>query len=130
MADSQQMKPEVFLDTAYAIALSSRTDQYHDKAVELARQLKEEGTGLVTTRAVLLEMGNALSRERYRTAAVRLLEALEADPDVGHCTADGIVVCASGSVVPRQTGQGLGADRLRFICRHAGAQDDKCSHDR
>jgi predicted nucleic acid-binding protein len=37
----------------------------------------------VTTRAVLLEIGNALSRERYRTAAVRLLEALEADPDVG-----------------------------------------------
>jgi predicted nucleic acid-binding protein len=83
MAGSQQMEPEVFLDTAYAIALSSRTDQYHDKAVELARQLKEEGTKLVTTRAVLLEIGNALSGERYRTAAVRLLEALEADPDVG-----------------------------------------------
>ena len=77
------MEPEVFLDTAYAIALSSRTDQYHDEAVELARQLKEEGTKLVTTRAVLLEIGNALSRERHRTAAVRLLEALEADPDVG-----------------------------------------------
>jgi uncharacterized protein len=36
----------------------------------------------VTTRAVLLEIGNALSRLRYRPAAVCLLRALEADPGV------------------------------------------------
>lgn len=82
-ANSLPMEPEVFLDAAYAIALSSRTDHYHDIAVALARQLKEEHTKLVTTRTVLLEIGNALPRERYRSAAVRLLEALEADPNVG-----------------------------------------------
>lgn len=36
----------------------------------------------MTTRAVLLEIGNALSRQRYRGAAVSLLQALEADPGV------------------------------------------------
>jgi len=36
----------------------------------------------VTTRAVLLEIGNALSKQRYRQAAVKLLVALEADPNV------------------------------------------------
>jgi predicted nucleic acid-binding protein len=37
---------------------------------------------LVTTRAVLLEIGNALARQRYRSAAVSLLQALDADPSV------------------------------------------------
>ena len=36
----------------------------------------------MTTRAVLLEIGNALSKQRYRQAAVQLLDALEADPTV------------------------------------------------
>jgi len=31
---------DVFLDTAYAIALSSPKDEHHDKAVELAEQLE------------------------------------------------------------------------------------------
>ena len=76
------MQAEVFLDTAYAIALSSPTDQFHARALELAEQLESLGTQLVTTRAVLLEIGNALSKQRYRQAAVQLLDALEADPTV------------------------------------------------
>ena len=55
------MPTEVFLDTAYAIALSSSNDQFHTRAVALAEQLEASGTRLVTTRAVLLEIGNALS---------------------------------------------------------------------
>jgi uncharacterized protein len=73
---------EVFLDTAYAIALSSVSDLFHHRAVLLADQLEAAGTRLVTTQAVLLEIGNALSKQRYRHAAVKLLEALEADPNV------------------------------------------------
>jgi len=76
------MQAEVFLDTAYAIALSSPTDQFHARALELAEQLEALGTRLVTTRAVWLEIGNALSKQRYRQAAVQLLDALEADPTV------------------------------------------------
>jgi uncharacterized protein len=76
------MEAEVFLDTAYAIALSSPNDQFHARAVELADQLEILGTRVVTTRAVLLEIGNALSKQRYRQAAVRLLDSLEADPQV------------------------------------------------
>jgi len=83
MVDEQRVELEVFLDAAYAIALSSRTDQFHGMAVELAQQLRTEGTKLVTTRAILLEIGNALTKQRYRSAAVRLLEALEVDPNVG-----------------------------------------------
>jgi predicted nucleic acid-binding protein len=73
---------EVFLDTAYAIALSTPADQFHDRAVRLADRLEASRTKMVTTQAVLLEIGNALSKQRYRSAAVALLEALEADPNV------------------------------------------------
>jgi hypothetical protein len=38
----------------------------------LAEQLEVEQTRLVTTMAVLLEIGNALSKRRYRAAAVQL----------------------------------------------------------
>lgn len=77
------MDTEVFLDTAYAIALANSKDDFHAKAIQLAQQLRVEKTKLVTTRAVLLEIGNALSSQRFRTAAVQLLDALEADPTVG-----------------------------------------------
>ena len=76
------MRAEVFLDTAYAIALSSPNDLFHQRAVQLADELKSAGTRLVTTRAILLEIGNALSKQRYRRAAVMLLDSLETDPRV------------------------------------------------
>ena len=76
------MRTEVFLDAAYAIALSVPKDSYHKRAVLLADELEASKTRLVTTRAVMLEIGNALSKQRYRHAAVELLRSLEADPNV------------------------------------------------
>jgi predicted nucleic acid-binding protein len=55
---------------------------YHERAVKLAGELRANKSRLITTRAVLLEIGNALSKQRYRAAAVRLLIALESDPTV------------------------------------------------
>ena len=74
--------PDFFLDTAYAIALISETDDFHDQALILASYIEENQIRLVTTRAILLEIGNALSKFRYRTAAVQLLDALENDISV------------------------------------------------
>jgi uncharacterized protein len=71
---------EVFLDSAYAIALAVSADQHHNRALALADQLELERTKLITTRAVLLEIGNALSKLRYRSSAVNLLLTIEADP--------------------------------------------------
>ena len=73
---------EVFLDTSFAIALSSVTDQNHARAVELANQIESNSIRLVTNQAILLEIGNALSKQKYRAAAIQLLESLEADPSV------------------------------------------------
>ena len=76
------MRADVFLDAAYAIALAAPSDQLHHRAVVLAEQLEADRTCLVTTQAVLLEVGNALSKRRFRAAAVELLSSLEADPSV------------------------------------------------
>lgn len=73
---------EVFLDTAYAVALSVPTDGFHERARRLANHIKPTGMRLVTTRAVLVEIGDAFSKQRYRAAAVQMLDALEADPHV------------------------------------------------
>lgn len=76
------MKAEVFLDTAYAIALSSSGDLFHQQALDLANELGQVRAKLVTTRAIILEIGNALSKLRYRSAAIRLLNAIESDANV------------------------------------------------
>lgn len=74
------MTNEVFLDTGYLIALSVESDELHEHAIELAIQLESEQTRFTTTPAVLLELGNALSKVRHRPAAIELLTALEEDP--------------------------------------------------
>jgi len=71
-----------FLDAAYTIALSAVTDKYHQKAEVLAERIETEAIPLITTRAVVLEIGNALSTLRYRAAAIELLDSLEEDPNV------------------------------------------------
>ena len=76
------MEAEVFMDTAYAVALSARSDQYHDRAFDLRIQMKAEQTRLLTTQGVILEVGNALSKRLYRAAAIRLIVSLLLDPNV------------------------------------------------
>ena len=70
-----------FLDASYAIALSATTDKYHKLAEMFADTIEAKGIQLVTTRAIVLEIGNALAKLRYRSAAVKLLKALEEDPN-------------------------------------------------
>ena len=76
------MPTEVFCDTAYAVVAASASDRYHSRAVSLAHQLKAADARLITTRAVIVEIGNSLSRQRFRQGAARLLAAFEADPMV------------------------------------------------
>lgn len=82
MAMTRLRKPEVFLDTSYAVALVAPTDRHHLQAKDLAQDLERLRIRLVTTRAVLLEIGNSFSRSRYKTAVINLLTVLEVDPRV------------------------------------------------
>ena len=73
---------KVFLDTAYAIALSSSKDAHHQQAIELAEELETKSVKLITARPIVLEIGSALARPQHRQAAVALLQSLERDPNV------------------------------------------------
>lgn len=72
----------VFLDASYAIALVISGDQYHSQALMLADKLEELSIIMVTTRGVALEIGNALSRQRFRRQAISVLNDLDNDPSV------------------------------------------------
>jgi len=73
------VKNDVFLDTSHLIALASTGDAYHQKSVELAEAVAASGRKVITTEAVLLEVGNSLAKLRYRQGAVALLRSLTTD---------------------------------------------------
>lgn len=67
------MPESVFVDTGYILALVNESDQHHAEAVALSQ--KYDGQPIVVTDAVLLEIGNALSRID-RDAAVLIIDDL------------------------------------------------------
>ncbi len=70
----------VFLDSAYAIALAAPADQHHQAARSLASEVVRARIRMVTTREVMFEVANALSKARHRAGAVAALRAFESDP--------------------------------------------------
>ena len=79
---------EVFLDSSYAIALSSAKDTHHLKALDFAQKFQSAPARIVTTEPILFEIGNALSQMRHRQAAVNLIESIEQDTHIE------VVVCS------------------------------------
>jgi len=62
---------EAFIDTSFVVALVNQRDQYHAQALELARRFDKRS--LLTTDAVLLEIGNALARN-FKGASIQIIE--------------------------------------------------------
>ena len=71
---------EIFIDTSYAIALYSKRDRYHQKALELGKRYGNREFRFVTSYAILLEIGNGLSKSYEKPKSVQLLNFLENDP--------------------------------------------------
>ena len=72
------MADEVFVDTAFVVALASRQDQHHAAATALVPRFRS--SRLVTTRAVCLEIGNTLASVQHRRRGVELLNGIAKDP--------------------------------------------------
>jgi predicted nucleic acid-binding protein len=62
---------EAFIDTSFVVALINQRDQYHAQALELA--VRFDKRSLLTTDAVLLEIGNALARN-FKEASIQIIE--------------------------------------------------------
>jgi uncharacterized protein len=67
------MPNRVFVDTSFVIALINDKDQYYDQAQALS--YKFENSQLITTDAVLLEIGNALAKD-FRQEAIEVIKVL------------------------------------------------------
>ena len=74
------MANKLFMDASYAIALVSPRDRHHGHASVISREIETRRIQIVTTRAVTLEVGNALSRPALRSRGLALLDSLEGDP--------------------------------------------------
>ena len=69
----------IFIDTGYILALINTADEYHERASAIASEIVSR---FVITEAVLTEIGNTLSRLRWRSASVATIEDLRSDPDI------------------------------------------------
>ena len=69
------MANRVFVDTSFVLALINERDQYHQQAEALS--FKFEESFLITTVAVLFEIGNALAKDfrQEANAVIRLLRS-------------------------------------------------------
>lgn len=70
------MKPPIFIDTSYFLALVNNRDKYHQVAQALATQMKPP---FITSYAILFELGNALSRPPQRQLGIQALRQIQAD---------------------------------------------------
>lgn len=70
------------MDSSYAIALGSPRDRHHARAVTLAHTIEATRIRVVTTQAVVVEVGNALSKRTVRSRAVALLDLFDRNPPI------------------------------------------------
>lgn len=65
-----------FVDTGYLIALFSPNDAHHAQALALQAQVQRERRKLLTTEAVVFEVGAAFSRVAYRAVGQAVMHTL------------------------------------------------------
>jgi uncharacterized protein len=69
----------VLLDTSFILALENRDDAHHERALELARNLSQEGCVLVVHWRVMLEIGDGYARVERREKGRELLDRFQSD---------------------------------------------------
>lgn len=72
------MKKPVFIDTSYVLALKFHDDEFHQEAKAMAPTILQA----LTTEAVLIEIGNSLSRQGWRLHGVAAITDIRNDPGI------------------------------------------------
>ena len=80
MADAVKPGARLFVDTGYFLALALRRDTWNGVARNWAKRSKQHRYQLITTQAVLMEVGAALARTPLRQLAQSILVAAQNDP--------------------------------------------------
>lgn len=76
------MNSTVFLDTGFVVSRVLTHDSLHSKTLELESEVLRRRIRIVTTLAVLCEIGNGLSKQATRQAATGYLNRLQRNPFV------------------------------------------------
>ncbi len=103
---------ELFVDTSFIIAVNCH-DQYHAEAVALSERY--EGQLLVTTAAVLIEVGNALAK-KFKAEAVAVIEDFWAADEVTVVSLDDDLLGEGFDLYKRYTDKSWGmVDCISFV---------------
>lgn len=115
----------LFVDTGFAIALASPQDAFHARASALAADIRRSGTRMVTTDAIMLEIGNALSKQRFRRSAISILRAIQHDPTMEVISVMGDILEASLALFEQRSDKEWGlTDCTSFtVMRRLGLRD-------
>jgi predicted nucleic acid-binding protein len=120
----------VFLDASYAIALVNIDDALHRVALALAQHIAKHRTTLVTTRPVLLEIGDGLSKPRYRQVASELLASIDRDPKVEIVELTETLYHSAFELYRGRQDKGWGmTDCVSFIVMRSQGMTDALTHD-
>ncbi len=71
----------LFVDTSYVLALYNKGDQFHERCVK-AMPVAQAAHQLITTDAVLMEIGNAFAAISRRTQGARIIRDFLHSPQV------------------------------------------------
>jgi predicted nucleic acid-binding protein len=63
------MKNRIFMDTAFLLATIDASDKYHTRAQKTYEHLSRGRWAIITTDAILVELGNGLAKIRWRQIA-------------------------------------------------------------
>ncbi|HXC25254.1 MAG TPA: PIN domain-containing protein [Gemmatimonadaceae bacterium] len=80
--ESNILANKVFLDTSFALAAFSVTDRHHARALELAFQLQKQNVQIITTHAIMCEIGNHFAKAALKRHGLRAIDAYRRDPSV------------------------------------------------
>jgi uncharacterized protein len=111
------MTNAVFLDTVGLLALWNRQEQWHQAAIAAHAPLADMNSRMVTTSAVLLECGNALSRTNLRAVvAMTRTEMAAAGNLIGPTDSDSEEAWAAYAM--GQAGAASIVDHISFAVMH------------
>jgi len=64
----------IFVDTSFIIALYNKDDEFHRDAVAIISKIK--GCSFILTQAIILEIGNAFSSSKNKSAGVKIFDLI------------------------------------------------------
>jgi predicted nucleic acid-binding protein len=118
----------VFVDTAFVVALVNERDQHHSRAAELADSL--DGFPLITTDAVLLEVGNALARN-FKGQAAEVIEDFLTSEEVEIVTLDAALFQRAFDLYRTHTDKAWGmTDCISFVVMRERGVTDALTNDK